>query len=347
MSFWSTSSAAPSLWLAAGFQTLRPCVLRKDAPSFPKQPPQTYTRRGVSTDTNSIAEFWRLYYKGSTWKYDPTPGIIESLVESYIVDPEVFIILLFTSADVLIATIVSAPAGPIHMSHGGVLNACRVIEGLCVHPEYRGEGVAGYMIGYMDAITSAKEPSVHMWAREYPIAPPVTTAFSIKNYAYVIGKQAKKLVEYNKMNMEAFNLLWKKYSSGWAQSTEPAIVCTQPVLRRNDLYAFISNNIIVVITNTRRVAVGEEMGTPLMEVLWCGHLSVDNLEPILHMSEAQDLLTSVAADLGCILFASGGNDDIWLAPWQSGRSGVHAWYLYNYVPPAFGSCAYHMIREEI
>ncbi len=333
--------------MAAGFQTLRPRILRKDAPSFPKQPPHTYTRRGIFTDKFSIAEFWRLYYKGYSWKYDPTPGILESLVESYIVDPDVFIFLLFTNAGVLIATIVSSPAGPIHMSHGGVLNACRVIEGLCVHPEYRGEGVAGYMIGYMDAFTSASEPSVHMWAREYPIAPPLTTAFSVKHYSYVVGPKAKKLVHYTAMNMEAFNLLWKKYSIGWTHSTEPAIVSTQPVLRRNDLFACISNNIIVVITNTRRVAVGDEDGVSLMEVLWCGRLDFDKLEPILKMSEAQDLLTSVAADLGCILFASGGSDDIWLAPWQHGRSGVHAWYLYNYVPPAFGSCALHMIREEI
>ncbi len=347
MSFWSTSSAAPSLWMATGLQTLRPSVIRKDAPSYPKQPQRTHTRRSMQSDTKIIAEFWRSHYKGHEWKYDPSPGVVESLLESYIIDPSVYIFLLFTDTDLLIATIVSAFAGPTHMSHGAVLNECRIIEGLCVHTEYRGDGLAGYMIAYMDAVTSATIPSIHMWAREYPIAPPLTTAFSVKTYAYVIGSKAKKLVHYTTMNIEVFNLLWKKYSTGWTHSTEPAIVCSQPVLRRNDLHAFISNNIVAVITNTRRVAVGHEEGSALWEVVWCGRLHIDKLEPILHMSEAQDFLTSVAAGLGCILFASGTDHDVWLAPWQHGRSGVHAWYLYNYVPPAFGSCALHMIREEI
>lgn len=347
MSFWSTTAAAPSLLMAAGFQTITPCYIRTDPAVVPTQPAHTITARAQSTHTHAIADFWRAHYAGAEWKYDQTPGVLESLVGSYVNDPSVYIFMLMRE-DVLVATIVSAPTGPVRMSHGSTLTQCRVIEGLCVHREHRGRKYAGYLISYMDAFTSQTGPVAHLWARELPFQPPITTACSTKTYAYVIASHARKLVKYNRMDAEAFAVLWKTYSPSWIDSTEPALVCSTPILRRNDIHVFKSaDHTIAVITNTRRVAVGAREGSVLWEVLWCGSLRSGRLEPLMTMSETQDFLASVASELGGILFASGGSDEVWLAPWQPGRSGIHAWYLYNYVPPAFGSCAIHMIREEI
>jgi hypothetical protein len=349
MSFWSTTEAAPSLLMAAGFQTITPRYIRTEPVTSPAHPTNTVTIRAQPKHTRGIADFWRTHYAGAEWKYDQTHGVLETLVESYINDLSVyFFILLNTVSNTIVATIVSAPAGPVQMSHGGALPQCRVIEGLCVHREHRGKKYAGYLISYMDAQTSRSGPVAHLWARELPFQPPITTAFSTKTYAYVIASQARKIVSYTHMNVETLGLLWKTYSSSWIDSTEPVLVCSEPILRRNDIHVFkAADHTIAVITNTRRVAVGAQEGAALWEVLWCGSLRSGKLEPLLTMSEVQDFLASIATELGGILFASGGIDELWLAPWQPGRSGIHAWYLYNYVPPAFGSCALHMIREEI
>jgi len=34
-------------------------------------------------------------------------------------------------------------------------------------------------------------------------------------------------------------------------------------------------------------------------------------------------------------------------PWRMGRSGIQAWYMYNFTTSNFGHCEIHAIREEI
>ena len=103
-----------------------------------------------------------------------------------------------------------------------------------------------------------------------------------------------------------------------------------------------------MITDTRRVTI--PAGEKIWEVVWCGKLERGQLKPAAAL-DFQQLICSIASvELkGGILFALGsaGSTEDWKAPWVAGRSGVHAWYMYNFVPPAFGSCELHAVREEI
>jgi hypothetical protein len=341
MGFWSKSAAAPSLWLASGFATLEPRFLRPESIPLPVPNAGDTIRRLTGSDSHIIGIFWQKYYSGSDWELDDS---VHVWVHRYLQDPGVFAFGLFNPSG-LLATIVSTPLGPTTMSHDASVRSTRVIEGLCVHDSCRGKGVAGFMIEYIDAYTSRIcGPVTLFWARELAAKPLFSTAISADTYAYTRCELCPAGMRVNPVEWSVFHQLWTSNNSSWPGK---CIIATEPVSRRDALLVLDIQNHIVVVSRTGRRTKPD--GLTIWEVVWCG-LRVDNI--LIPGNCTESVLTSVAAHLKTgLLFASsspigGGVTRDWKA-WNYGRSGVHAWYIYNYVPPAFGSCLFHAIRDEI
>jgi hypothetical protein len=353
MPFWSQTTAAPAWWHTT-WRTLSPQYLRPTP--LPEMPAQITLANNVVATVSlvtrilvaDVAAFWETHYGGADWKI-----IAHDWIHTYINDSRV-IVLCFRIPDVgIIGTIVSTPAtnGITHMSHGAELRSLRVIEGLCVHPDYRSKGVAGSLIQCMDAYTSNHcGPTVHLWSRELMLRLPFSSALQTYRYGYITSVAAEPRTSVLPLPWDRFAELWKQCSGGWARRYAPCIVTDLPLNRRGGLTVWITRTgqvreQVVVISDTKRYS-----GIYAMyEVVWCGVLERGSLlypaSP--NMDYGATLETIVAEYFTGMLFTTDEYVHTWSAPWVYGSSGYHAWYIYNYLPPAFRTCKLHMIREEI
>lgn len=337
MSFWSKTTAAPSLFHLVCPKT--PRYLR----TLPAPPPHhaefVSPRRAVAADAPIIATFWHNHYGDSDWMLDIQVARVARTIQQGIV------LLLYHSGK-LIATIVSSPAAPVaYFSNGAVLRNLRIIEGLCVHRDWRGKSLAGYMIGWMDFVTSQNDPVAHLWSREIPRPGLFSTAIANHIYAYIDSRHALEKLQCYPMNWSEFTNHQKKQRFGKLLSLATG---HDKIFFENYENSFglltawktLDCRQIAVIYNTERRCRSD--GRPIYEVIAYYGLS----------EESAVFLESIAAKYNGIVFASsgkfqGGASPSWRHPWVYGTSGVHAWYIYNYIPPAFGSCELEIIRKDI
>ena len=364
MPFWSKTVAAPS-WIDTWFKDRTPRFLRLLPASEPQTPKGlTPPVRLTIDDVGPLSAFWTASYGGDDWYMDAQPA----WVASYLNDPAVIVLGVFDGGK-LVATIVSTPfsgAGT-ELSNGGMLpfGSLRVIEGLCLSNEWRSRGVAGYMIGMMDCWTSSKLPVAHLWARETSSTPLMSTALRTDTYAMLQTKNAVETIGCSKMDWLQFTDLWRMSVSSWNHEDgegkkPPCILSTKPVNRSSAIDVWMVKTrpdmptglrqVAVVLDTRRRTIPGDER---IFEVIWCGFLTGSKLKPNNGSSGFRPFLESIAVNYNdAVLFASSGlmggeaRSD-WGKPWRYGCSGVHSWYMYNYMPPAFGSCEIMAIRDEI
>ena len=341
MSFWSKTTAAPSILTL--FSSSAPRFIRNTPAHRPSSAYLGEPKRASIDDVSAITKFWLNNYGGSDWVLDAR----EAWVGMYIADPAV-VTLVLISEGAIIATIVSTPAiaGKTYMSNGGIVGL-RVIEGLCVRNDMRGKKVAGHMIAWIDYLTSNSidGPVAHLWMRETSSPSTITTAIAQYTYAYIDCARATRKIKSTRMSWDDFITEHKviaDYKLRGLTEGDPCIVARDPYSRRGDLIAWRSDDHMVVITNTRRLTRTPSHVRPIWEVVWYS----GDPKTTMHFLE------SVASYYTGMLFASsgkyqGGASAAWSTPWVFGRSGCHAWYIYNYIPPAFGSCDVWMIREEI
>jgi GNAT superfamily N-acetyltransferase len=319
MNFWRFNEAAPSLldtWLRC-----EPRYLRTNPP--PKPNLGNFTcERGTTKHATEICDFWSEHYKGDGWSMRMPP----ELLTKYLDDFAVYCILL-RLGNQLIGTIFSTPSGAV-MSHGVEMPELRVIEGLCVHSDYRRKGVAGLLIGYIDWLLSARGPSPHMWSREESmIAGIISTCVSRKIYSYRncwkrTGSRAKKL-SYDEF-MERYKVIRFK---------APYIHSIKPNSWRGDLDYWELKDNLVVIANTRRIT---NRGAPIYEIVMSEPRNIPSyfLDEICENYDSGQIFTTQLFETLSL-------------EWTLGASGTHAWYLYNFIPPAFGYTNVTMVREEL
>jgi len=350
MEFWSKTSAAPSLWMASGLSSLAPRFLRTETPT---KPPQIWKEYSIvrlrGDDTARVNLFWTQHYRGDDWRF------VQNNADSYTNDSRV-ILLGLVCKDTIVATIVSTPfcRGKTFMSHGAYVDA-RVIEGLCVHSDLRGTGVAGFMIHNIDYHTTIiYGPTVLFWSRELNRKPLFTTAIQTATYGYISCTATVGNTEYSRMDWSEFHTLWVSNSPDWVSSCAPCIVATTPENRRGNISVFKRSSglpcEIVVVANTGRVTI--EGAQAIYEILWCGFLDFGKLVPFKTGHSFHKACTAIAGLLGTgLLFGSsvpsGGAIDASWTGWRFNTSGVHSWFIYNYIPPVFGSCALYAVRDEL
>lgn len=377
MSFWSTTTAAVryiDTWMRPRFpHFLR--ILPAKTPHIPQtiddlQIPVRLTSEHIGL----VSGFWTANYGGKDWYLDAEA----KWVETYLADEGVIVLGMFDRVGNLVATIVSCPiAGPTgrcEMSNGGYLRpgTMRIIEGLCVLKRLQNTGLAGLMIQFMDAWTSKSLPVAHLWARETAMTPFFSTALRTDVYALL---KTRKMARMNyaaplsvvSMDWSDFVKLWQKSFYSWMVTDgegkkPPFILTTTPYSRSGHIDVWVlkksaeradEEQKIVVVSNTRRRAVpGDER---IFEVVWCGVVRNSVLTPNRGGRGFRPMIESVGAQYpNSFLFASSGNMggqacSEWTKNglWSYGSSGVHSWFVYNYMAPSYGNCEMYMIRDEI
>jgi hypothetical protein len=300
---------------------------------------------------SQVAAFLETHYCGSDWRITN----VGSWIESYLRDIDVVALGLFVGDTELVGTIFATPLsnGSVVMSHGASLSMVRVIEGLCVHSRLRGDGVAAFLIKHMDSFVAFQMGTcAYLFSRELASVPYFNSALRCDTYAYKICGQPRDSVNHvDTMPWSDFERMWTFYCWAWT-AAEGCIVSTLPQNRRGKLAVYTKDRLLAVVSNTERVG---STGGRIYEVVWCGAIGPgQSLMPNLPTLDFQQLLNGIAGSLpaGAILFASsglegGGVRAEWSNGWIVGASGVHAWYIYNYMPPAFGTCRIHAIRDEL
>lgn len=337
MSFWSYNLAAPKLWHSIGNWT--PRILRTRPALYPYTPAELrpYRRLDVS-DILPICEFWRTHYGDADWYVDARPA----WVRKYLEDPSVIVLGVFTEREnILIGTIVSTPfsGGTTRLDGKIDLSGVRVIEGLCVHSTFRTLGLAGYLITAMDYETSIDHPTVHLWSRESRVYPVVSTAFNIQTYAFVPCEQARSPLEPVLLPWSEMEALWHTHTVHDAQ-----VLAKQPIRRRGGLEAWAIDTTIVVVSDTKRRT--KRTHDLIWEVTWTGHRTAKGLVP---GPVSRIHLETVAKQKRGLMFVTHSHcvDRDFPEPWQSGTSGYHSWYIYNFVGIQYHNNSIHALREEL
>jgi len=331
MSFWLQNIAAPKIWHTHGL--LGTGFIRKNRPDPPKDLNKNRYRRLTGADLIAVSEFLRDNYGDSDWYLDA-----DSWLSTYLEDPSIIALGLFD--DSLRATVFSVP-----LTDGYTFimklpyKTVRVIEGLCVHRNDRKKGLASYMISAID-YESSKTPTVLLYSRELPAIPFMSTHLNVKTYGYIECSKASAKTIVEPMNMSDFKHLWNSNMHKWPEKDIIAI----PYSRRGGIQIWVTNNSIIVVCDTKRVTKKDD--SKIWEVIWCGSLDAGGLYPgPLPLSHIE----SVASKYRGVLFITTAQtvEKKEIAPWKIGRSGVHAWYIYNFVTSSFGSCEIHSVREEL
>jgi hypothetical protein len=137
----------------------------------------------------------------------------------------------------------------------------------------------------------------------------------------------------------------------------PRIVATRPFSIHSsfDVWMYPEDSLIhyktvVVVSNTHRKT--RSTNQPIYEVVWCGYIFRNILYPAKRSVQYKHMLDDISNQYVGMLFVSsaiynGGATDTWGAEWNYGRSGVHSWNIYNYIPPSFGDCELLTIRDEL
>lgn len=358
MSFWAGNAAAPSFWQTLPFQTRVPGPLRVAAPPVPAplrlaDGSRTTIQRLFGTQSTLVSAFLSANYCGPDWRL----GRCEPWIGNYLRDADVVALGLFTGTT-LIATIFSVPMGEAALDYGSVstrVPTLRMIEGLCVAAPYRSQGVAGYMIGMMDAITSASTPSSHLWCREIAGASLWDTALRVDIYGYrKCGTAAAAAPQ--TMAWDSFTHLWSAFAAS-RLGIGPSIIIKTPSNRKGRNTVFHRAGLIAVVADTGRVGgpATSTVAERIYEIVWSGRYEGGRLAPASVDLDFKQLLDGIAGALpaGGVLFATtscdcGGVRPQWGgADWSVGYSGAHAIYIYNYMPPVFGTCRIIMVRDEI
>jgi hypothetical protein len=336
MSFWSSTTAAPQWW-----HTLLPpkSGYLRITPAIPPVISNLTIRRASISAAVHIAAFWNMYYCGSDWYMD----VSNAWVGNYLRDPDVVVLYAHDRDMNIKATIVSSPVSqtPVNMSHGARI-PLRCIEGLCIADDMRNAGLAGTMIAAADYYTSVNSPQAHIWCRELPVDPGVfTTAASIKTYAYISCHAATASSATAAAALTPVKIPWSNFKSSWnpyRHTTETHTVIAETPLNRNggiDVWCteYSGRRYTTVVLHTQRRAIKTHQ--PIYEIIWS---SCPN----------QYVYTAVSSQYkNGLLFTTDAEESWQDQGWVYGRSGVHATYMYNYLPPLFRNCEFIMIREEI
>lgn len=359
--FWNTSeNAGPSLFDVAKFWDRRPRPLRlqnraKPAPFEGNQEPLVLKGQ----DAVRVSEFWRRHYGGTDWRLDLSPTEVRKILE----DPTGLALGVTDSEGSLVGTILCrslVPTGAeLCVGTGVVLPAAYRIEGLCVHPSWRGRHLAGWLIAWIDYRMNREGPNAFFWAREVPTSVHGTD-ISLHTYAYakIADLRAARSdyipVQAARVSWHDIQGMWAKSAAGWKSSGR--IVGTRLFAEdadRMEAWTDTQTGQVVILADTARRT--RKDNEPIWEVQWCGWRTMaDTLFPARPEDDFRRLLETVATSDGRkgILFASdaliqGGAKMSWPLPWTFGTSGFHAIYIYNYMPPTFWTCEVIALRSEV
>ena len=346
-SFWNENKAVPT-WIQSWFLA-KPDYLRTERPPIPFVPHSLGALIKLDpTHTSMLAHFWRAHYGESDWFLDAD----DAFASSYLIDPDTTVLGLFAVDQTLLGTIAAVPFGTTtRMSHGALFvnKSFHVVEGMCVHRNFRSRGIASLLMAAIDSTLceSRHVPFACLWAREIPSKPVFSTFLTAPTYASIpCDLPGLPTFPIEAIDMATFQPLWEHIVRRTLLSS--ASIGTESIdNRRGGLRVWKATvgvfEYYVVVSDTRRkTLVGRK---PMVEVVWCGSVDTDGVIRL--------VLEGVARQYTGLFFCTsdlhtGGAQADWVSHgWSYGHSGLHAWSMYNYAPPSFGSCKILALREEV
>jgi hypothetical protein len=342
--FWGTSEVAgPTVWDVLRVWDRSPRFLRLTGRT---RPPSLFELtepvRIQSEHAPKVAEFWRIHYGGEDWRLDADAAWVAERLRI----PNTVLLAAITSQGRILGTIVCAPFSESRVRIGSAeLPTLWVIEGLCIHREFRGKHLAGWLIAWVDH-WMCREPQAFLWSRELP-TPVLGTAIQCATYGYVRGADIRNpTLRLDPFAWSDFRQYWAAAAPSW--SLDSAIVPTTLPTHVPDLRVWSCGTILLCIAATRRRTIPG--GEAISEIIWMGRMAEEGLQPW-EGPGPKAVLESAAALLGGVLFGSTlphqGGIQSWPHPWSVGNSGVHATYLYNFMPPSFGFTTVYSIRNDV
>jgi hypothetical protein len=356
--FWHTQeTAGPTLLDVAKVWDRTPRFLRKE----PRSKPSSFQSwrepvRLTPAHADQVATFWKTWYHGSDWWLDATPDWVSTVLE----DTQTLALGVFSvPGGPLVATILCRPV----VSSGDYvvvgketsIHKVYMIEGLCIHGEYRGQHLAGWLISWVDYKIGQSGPAAFFWTREVPYYTP-TTDIAIHTYGYAHISELSISCEVRKRAWSEFRSWWKASYPSWRSDTR--ITVSLPAMSDKEakwieVWEAPDSHQILVLANTRRKTTNTNM--PIYEVLWCGTKSQTdilflassdtNFRPLIESATKQ------TSENGIVFVSSAAHQGsaslTWPHPWKYGTSGYHSINLYNYMPPAFWTCDVQLVRNDI
>ncbi len=352
--FWSTADmAGPTSWDVLRFWD-HPRPLRQE----PRKRPASlgiFHQPELLTDAAALTTFWRNHYRGEDWVFAPEPEWIAGILAA----PTTLALGVREEGQIVGSIVCRAVGGDGPFRLGTLeLPTAFVIEGLCIHPRWRGHHVAGWLIAWVDHLANQGGPQAFFWSREAP--PRDITYVATHTYGYLplsalVSDRSDEIRLPEAVPWDAFRRLWASYVPRWdilGEATFPTSLPTDPlrVWRQGANY--------VVVSDTRRRTL---TGGRIWEVQFCGDLYAPTEGFIRREGEGRRMLEAVGALLAAeggeerdrgLLFVSsapwqGGCVTTWPRPWIVGTAGVHTTYIYNYMPPVFHRLATLFLRNEL
>lgn len=281
----------------------------------------------TTADAGAVAALWRTEYGGEDWTW--VGG--EEALTPYLRDRRVVALGLRFSAARLVATIFAVPFGERTRIGEGLLDnyGFHVVEGLVVHRSLRGRGVAGWMMAAVDGTVSrlyAPRPFACLWARELAVLPTFPTFVSCRPYFWKACEAG---------TMDGWTRVEAAEAAAWwstlVEATVGSVIATTSIdARRGGLMILRKGAEGVVVSDTCRATKGAGKPKRIYEVVWA--------------SSATAVEAAAAAVTGLLFTTLDGSG---VPGWSTGTSGYHAYSIYNYWPPAWGSCDILALREEL
>jgi len=272
-----------------------------------------------------ITTFWNNYYIGSDWKFHSNMGIVERAIRNGV------ILIIWNTNREPVATFVCR-----YLQKGvvcGIFNPqVGLLEGLVIHPEYRGQGLASYMLVAMDNYIynlPQMSQSILMWFREHETSMSAVSQVpcAVLTYYHAHLTQIKKSQTYAEVA-----------SAEIVESVVKTIYDTEKLTLMSgdykdpDVYWYLAEKSLIGIADTHRVGTD---GSVLWEVVFASNLSppfFTNLERAIELAALQ-----LPSGKGVIFASNGktrGNLSTVEAPWITGRAGYLSIHVYNWMPPA-------------
>jgi len=233
-----------------------------------------------------IAKLWNDHSQIGDWSIRVSELDVMDILQA----PGTIAIGIHTPGVGIVGTILSRPLRGISLV-GEKDCELRIVEGLVLHPELRGGGAAGWLIGWLDHLTSAAHPTTHIWFRETCKQQQSVLPKSVVRPAasdYVAQTTLTKLMEYPdqeppvqvatpvswKSVSPILHALWSSYSIVFHPDQEP----TNLSWWRSDIPGFPTAAILVGIARTKRIHASLDL--PLYNVVFSCFVRIQPESPL-------------------------------------------------------------------
>jgi hypothetical protein len=117
----------------------------------------------TNDSVRELCEFWKAYYRAGDW----TMNMKESVVREIVGREHTTIIGVRNPEGELVGTVASIQLiGQMYHNEHKLNYPFFLVDYLVLHPQMRNRGVAGWLLGWLDHLTSLRGPCIHCWFRE-------------------------------------------------------------------------------------------------------------------------------------------------------------------------------------